>query len=53
MGTYDCLEYAAEEGVARIALDPEALNALNPPLLRELEDAIERAGAPMGFESSS
>jgi len=44
MGTYDCLEYAAEEGVARIALDrPEALNALNPPLLRELEDAIERA----------
>lgn len=44
MGTYDCLEYAVDEGVARIALDrPEALNALNPPLLRELEDAIERA----------
>ena len=46
MGTYDCIEYAVDDGVARVALDrPEALNALNPPLLRELEAAIERAEA--------
>lgn len=46
MGTYDHLEYAADDGVARIALDrPDALNALNPPLLRELEAAIDRATA--------
>ncbi|ELY50155.1 enoyl-CoA hydratase/isomerase family protein [Natronolimnohabitans innermongolicus] len=46
MGTYDNLEYTVDEGVARIALDrPDALNALNPPLLSELEAAIDRAAA--------
>ncbi|THE65390.1 enoyl-CoA hydratase/isomerase family protein [Salinadaptatus halalkaliphilus] len=45
MVSYDCLTYAADDGVARIALDrPDALNALNPQLLDELEAAIDRAG---------
>ena len=46
MGTYNNLEYAVDDGVARIALDrPDTLNALNPQLLRELEAAIDRAAA--------
>ncbi len=44
MVSSDTIEYAVTDGVARIALDrPQALNALNPPMLRELEDAIDRA----------
>ena len=49
MGTYDTIDYAIDDGVARIALDrPDALNALNPTLLDELESAVERAGAAEG-----
>ncbi|MFC6719516.1 enoyl-CoA hydratase/isomerase family protein [Natrialbaceae archaeon GCM10025810] len=49
---YDCIEYAAADGAARIALNrPEKRNALNPPLLRELEAAIERAEATEGVRA--
>jgi enoyl-CoA hydratase/carnithine racemase len=49
MVSYDTLEYAVEDGVARIAMDrPDALNALNPQLLEDLEDAIDRAGEAEG-----
>jgi enoyl-CoA hydratase len=44
MTDYDCLDYAAEDATAWVELDrPETLNALNPTLLAELEDAIHRA----------
>ncbi|PSQ11004.1 enoyl-CoA hydratase/isomerase family protein [Halobacteriales archaeon QS_5_70_15] len=44
MADYDCLDYAVEEATAWIELDrPATLNALNPALLAELEDALDRA----------
>lgn len=52
MSSYDCIDYTVAEGAARIALDrPEARNALNPPLLRELEAALERAAAADGVRA--
>ena len=45
MDAYDAIEYAVEDGTARITLDrPDALNAMNPTLLEELEAAVRRAG---------
>ena len=44
MADYDCLDYAVEGATAWVELDrPATLNALNPALLAELEDAIGRA----------
>jgi enoyl-CoA hydratase/carnithine racemase len=41
---YECITYDIEETVVRIRLDrPEALNALSPQLLAELEAGLERA----------
>jgi enoyl-CoA hydratase/carnithine racemase len=46
MATHDCIEYHTRDGTAWINLDrPDALNALSPTLLEELEAAIEQAGA--------
>lgn len=44
MADYEALTYAVDDGIATVALDrPEALNALTPNLLDELEAAIDRA----------
>ncbi|WP_254535471.1 enoyl-CoA hydratase/isomerase family protein [Halomarina litorea] len=44
MPDYDCLEYRVEDGAAWVTMDrPDSLNALNPTLLDELEEAIGRA----------
>jgi len=44
MADYDCVEYEVDDGAAWIRLDrPDKLNALNPPLLEELEAALRRA----------
>ena len=46
MADYDCVEYEVDDGAAWIRLDrPDKLNALNPPLLEELEAALRRAEA--------
>ena len=52
MTGYDCLDYAVEEATAWVELDrPEKLNALNPTLLAELEDALGRAEAADGVRA--
>ena len=52
MADYDCLDYAVEEAAAWVELDrPGTLNALNPALLAELEDAIGRAEAADGVRA--
>lgn len=49
MDVYEYIEYDVEDSVATIRLDrPDALNALNPTLLEELESAIERAESTDG-----
>ena len=46
---YDCLDYAVEDRTAWVELDrPDALNALSPTLLAELEDALGRAESAAG-----
>jgi len=52
MTEYDCLDYAVEEATAWVELDrPETLNALNPALLAELEDALARAADTDGVRA--
>ena len=52
MTGYDCLDYAVEEATAWVELDrPEKLNALNPTLLAELEDALGRAETAEGVRA--
>jgi enoyl-CoA hydratase len=52
MTDYDCLDYAVDEAAAWVELDrPGTLNALNPALLVELEDAIGRAEAADGVRA--
>jgi enoyl-CoA hydratase len=52
MTGYDCLDYAVEEATAWVELDrPEKLNALNPTMLAELEDALGRAEAADGVRA--
>ena len=52
MADYDCLDYAVDEAAAWVELDrPGTLNALNPALLAELEDAIGRAEAADGVRA--
>ncbi len=49
---YDCLDYAVEDGAAWVTLDrPDSLNALNPTLLAELEDALERSEGEDGVRA--
>jgi len=46
MASFEYVTYETDDGAAWIQLDrPDALNALNRPLLADLEAAIERAGA--------
>jgi enoyl-CoA hydratase len=52
MTGYDCLDYAIEEATAWVELDrPETLNALNPALLAELEDALASAADTDGVRA--
>ncbi|MEF8867514.1 MAG: enoyl-CoA hydratase/isomerase family protein [Haloarculaceae archaeon] len=52
MAEYDCLDYAVEEATAWVELDrPGTLNALNPALLGELEDALARAEGTEGVRA--
>jgi len=52
MTGYDCLDYAIEEATAWVELDrPETLNALNPALLAELEDALASAADADGVRA--
>lgn len=52
MTEYDCLDYAVEEATAWVELDrPETLNALNPALLAELEDALASAADTDGVRA--
>ena len=52
MTGYDCLDYAVEEATAWVELDrPEKLNALNPTLLAEFEDALGRAETAEGVRA--
>ena len=48
MADYQHLEYEARDRTAIIRLDrPDKLNALHPPLLREIRQAVERAEEAM------
>jgi len=49
MPGYDCLDFAVEDRTAWIELDrPGTLNALDPTLLAELEDALDRVEGTEG-----
>jgi len=44
--TFDTVNYAAADGIARITLNrPERLNAINAQLVSDLRDAVQRANA--------
>jgi len=52
MDPYETIEYAVDDATARITLDrPDALNALNPTLLEELEAAVRQAGDAEGVRA--
>lgn len=50
--SYECITYEVDDRVARIQLDrPTSLNALNAPLLSELEDGLRRADSADGVRA--
>jgi len=52
MAEYDCLDYTIEDRTAWIELDrPGTLNALEPTLLAELEDGLDRAEGTEGLRA--